>query len=366
MLEWIDGRNGSSFRNIAWAGNTLTFEVLVGAGAGGLRALVPASTPSGALTGVQRDGSAVPHTLQTIKGVEYAVFPADAGGYQVAYGVDSTPPLISSISASAASGSATITWLTNELSTSRVDYGTAPSVLTQNVTASALVTNHAIALPGLAPNTTYYYRVQSADGPGNVASSPQLSDPPLSFVTGMPSISIANASVTEGDVGSSSLGFTVTLTPSSSQSVSVNYSMAGISATPGLDFLAQPGTLTFNPGETTKALVVTVNGDTTDEQDETLLVTLNSPTNATMSQPQATGTILDDDLPPTVSVNDVAVIEGDSGTTTAIFNLTLSAASGRTVNVDYATTNGSATAPADYSMTSGTATFLAGSTTQTG
>lgn len=364
MLEWLDGRNGSSFENIAWAGSTLSFQVLVGAGAGGLHVMVPAASPSGALTGVQRDGVHVPYTLQTVKGVEYATFPGDTGSYQVAYGVDSTPPLISAVSASASTGTATVSWLTNELSDSRVDYGTTPGALTQNVTAASLVTNHSVVLPGLAPNTTYYYRVRSADGLGNAATSPEPADSPLSFETGPPAVSIANASVVEGNAGASSLAFPLTLAPASTQTVTINYSLAGISASPDADFVSQPGILTFDPGQTSKILVVDVNGDGLDEADETLLITLSNPVNATIAQPQATGTILDDDPSPSISVNDIAGVEGNAGTVSTAFTLSLSATSGRSVTVNYATANGSAVAPADYATTSGTATFAPGSTSQ--
>ena len=58
MLTWLDGRNGSSFGSIGWNGNTLTFTIAVGAGANGLRAMVPTSAAVGALTGITRDGDA--------------------------------------------------------------------------------------------------------------------------------------------------------------------------------------------------------------------------------------------------------------------------------------------------------------------
>ena len=60
----------------------------VGAGADGLRAMVPSTTPTGPLTGVQRDGIAVSHTLETIKGIEVRGLRRATGVYQVTYGVD--------------------------------------------------------------------------------------------------------------------------------------------------------------------------------------------------------------------------------------------------------------------------------------
>jgi len=69
--------------------------------------------------------------------------------------------------------------------------------------------------------------------------------------------------------------------------------------------------------------------------------------------------------PPTLSINDVSVTEGTGGTTTATFTVTLSSASGQTVTVQYATADGTATAPGDYTAGSGTLTFAPGVTTQT-
>ena len=54
MLQWLDGRNASSFRNLTWSGSTLTFAIDVGAGANGLQALLPASSGAGPLTMISR------------------------------------------------------------------------------------------------------------------------------------------------------------------------------------------------------------------------------------------------------------------------------------------------------------------------
>jgi CSLREA domain-containing protein len=68
---------------------------------------------------------------------------------------------------------------------------------------------------------------------------------------------------------------------------------------------------------------------------------------------------------PTLSINNVSQNEGNSGTTPFVFTVTLSAASASTVTVNYATADGTATAPSDYAATSGTLTFAPGVTTQT-
>ena len=77
MLQWLDGRNQSSFDGISWSGNTLSFTITHAAGANGLRGMVPTTSSVGALTTVKRDGVQIPTTTQTIKGREYAFFDAD-------------------------------------------------------------------------------------------------------------------------------------------------------------------------------------------------------------------------------------------------------------------------------------------------
>jgi hypothetical protein len=105
-----------------------------------------------------------------------------------------------------------------------------------------------------------------------------------------------------------------------------------------------------------------VNGDTLNEPDETFLVNLTNAGNATIVDGQGVGTVANDDPVPQLSINDVSVTEGNSGTTSAIFTVNLSAASGQTVTVNYATADGSGTAGSDYQSTSGTLTFNPGET----
>ncbi|RWA98159.1 MAG: hypothetical protein EOQ39_35870, partial [Mesorhizobium sp.] len=86
--------------------------------------------------------------------------------------------------------------------------------------------------------------------------------------------------------------------------------------------------LTFLPGATTATINVPVNGDTIFEPDETFTLNLSNPVNVTIADGQGLGTILNDDAaPPTISVGDVAIVEGDAGTTSAQFAVTLSSAS---------------------------------------
>jgi len=94
MLTWLDGRNASSFGAMTWSSNALSFTVTQGSGATGLRGLIPRYSTNGTLSSITRGGSAVSFTLLTIKGVQYASFPATAGNYVASYEVDTTPPTI--------------------------------------------------------------------------------------------------------------------------------------------------------------------------------------------------------------------------------------------------------------------------------
>jgi hypothetical protein len=181
----------------------------------------------------------------------------------------------------------------------------------------------------------------------------------------VPVLSVSGASVVEGTGGTASLVFTVTLSPSTGNTVTVNYATGDGTATPGSDYTPVSAMLTFAPGTTTQTVVVPVSGDAIDEADETVALTLSGATNAMIGTAVAQGTIVDDDGPPSVTINDVTVVEGNTGTGTAVFVVTLSAASGSAVEVDYATVGGSATSGQDFLPVQGTLIIAAGSTSGT-
>ena len=180
-------------------------------------------------------------------------------------------------------------------------------------------------------------------------------------------LSINDVSVTEGNGGTTTALFTVSLSAASTDTVSVHYASADGTATMAdNDYVSAAGTLTFGPGETSKTIAVAVAGDTKLEATETFVVNLSSPVNATIADGQGQGTIVNDDSAPSLAIGDVTVNEGNSGVTNAIFSVTLSAASSQTVTVNYATADGSAkVATRDYAAVSGTLTFAPGQTTQT-
>lgn len=181
----------------------------------------------------------------------------------------------------------------------------------------------------------------------------------------VPTIAIADAVVVEGNTGTTSMAFLVSLSAPTVNTVTVNWATADGSATAGSDYTASSGTLTFSPGNAAQSAPIEVRGDTTVEPTETFTVTLSSATNATLADALGVGTITNDDaVVPAIMINDVTVPEGQSGTTTASFSVTLSEATTATVTVAWATANGTATAGSDYTAGSGTLTFTAGSTLQ--
>lgn len=192
---------------------------------------------------------------------------------------------------------------------------------------------------------------------------------PLFPSYGFPSdqtVSIGDAQVVEGNVGTTTMTFTVSLSQPASDTVTVNYSVSNNTATPGVDYTPTSGTLIFNPGESTKTIDVTILGDVLDEYDEQFHVVLTSSFNAVIINGTGVGTILDDDPAPLISVSDAAdVIEGNSGTTNAVFTISLSKASAKTITANYAAAFGTAVLDIDYLATTGSLTFNPGETMKT-
>jgi hypothetical protein len=108
-------------------------------------------------------------------------------------------------------------------------------------------------------------------------------------------LSIADASINEGDSGSSWMDFEVTLDRTASITVSVYYSVLSGSAVSGQDYTSSWGTITFPPGTTQKTISLEILGDTQAEPNETFQVHLTNAVGAQIQNEYATGTILDDD-----------------------------------------------------------------------
>nr|WP_257469951.1 FG-GAP-like repeat-containing protein [Prochlorococcus marinus] len=154
-----------------------------------------------------------------------------------------------------------------------------------------------------------------------------------------PSITIAD--VTTSNENASNATFTVTLSGTSTVDVTVAYATSNGTATAGSDYTATSGTLTISAGATSGTFNVPVLSDTTDENNETATITLSNASNASISDSTATLTITDDDAAPTIEFNDgsnsdVFSITEQTGTKTV--TVALSAASAKTITIDYATT----------------------------
>jgi Concanavalin A-like lectin/glucanases superfamily/Calx-beta domain len=179
-------------------------------------------------------------------------------------------------------------------------------------------------------------------------------------------LQFSSATYTAGE-GDGNAQITVTRTGPNGTQATVDYAtVAGGTATSGSDYTAVNGTLTFDVGETSKTFDIPLNNDTIDEPDETVNLLLSNVTGTSAllgTQTTATLTIVDNDGPPAISIDDVSFVEGGSS---AHFTVTLSNPSSQPVTVDYATQDGTATAPADYTAIPTTQlTFQPGETTKT-
>ncbi|MGD9099252.1 MAG: Calx-beta domain-containing protein [Anaerolineae bacterium] len=166
------------------------------------------------------------------------------------------------------------------------------------------------------------------------------------------------------DEGAGTATLTATLSAASGLTITTDYASADGTALAGEDYGAIGDTLTFSPGVTHRVFTVPILDDALDEEDETVVLTLNNPGNATIGgNNPATLTILDNDSPPTVDWNHAAYAVDESACT-ATLTVTLSAASGLTVTADYATSDGTALAGDDYVVISGILTFSPGVTSR--
>ena len=182
----------------------------------------------------------------------------------------------------------------------------------------------------------------------------------------VPVLTLGNGEIAEGDSGTRELRFTATLSQPAAQAVTARFATADDTARAGSDYVAQTGTLTFAPGETSKSIAILVNGDTEVEASEGFQLALSQMDGATLAPGGGQGVIRNDDVAlPSLSVSDARVMEGNAGVTPMAFTISLSQASQNAVTVRYATQDGTAAAGSDFTATSGTVTFAAGETSRT-
>ena len=174
----------------------------------------------------------------------------------------------------------------------------------------------------------------------------------------MPGLSIGDAEpVAEGN----DAVFTVSLSPPSSQVVTVEYRTVDGTAGAGSDYSTTSETLRFDPLETTKTIQVPVLTDSMSEPSEDFEVELRNPSRATLDDARGVGTIAADPMPG-LTIDDAApVAEGND----AVFTVTLHPQSSQVVTVEYTTEDGTADAGDDYTTIAETLTFSPGQTTKT-
>jgi predicted outer membrane repeat protein len=191
-----------------------------------------------------------------------------------------------------------------------------------------------------------------------------LSTPPAPR---LPTLSVNNVSLNEGNRGSKTAVFTVRLAESSQQRISVDYATANGTATAGRDYTTTRGTLRFNPGETSKTVKVTIAGDTQVEANETFFLRLSKATNARIATSQATGTIVNDDgsgARARLTTTNVGVAS-DRGSNRASVSATVAAPMSQSRTIANQTANLPASAGKDYAAMSGSLRFQPGETGKT-
>lgn len=224
-----------------------------------------------------------------------------------------------------------------------------------SVAAGAEVSFGFIASPGTSP-TGYSLNGQ----PVGTAPAP---------VVELPTLSVADMSVSEGQSGTTDLLFRLTLSKPSATPVTLAYATRDGTALAGADYTAVSGTVTFAPGETSRTITIPVLGDTVVEADESFGLLLSAVNGAVLARATGVATIVNDDTAPVASpsaaVSDISLAEGDGGQKLATFTVTLSKPAAGPVSLSYATGDGTAKAGTDYAAASGTLAFAAGETSRT-
>lgn len=177
-----------------------------------------------------------------------------------------------------------------------------------------------------------------------------------------PSVSIEDATVTEGNTGSTNAEFTLTLSYGYGAPITVHYQTANGSAAAGTDYSSASTDVTFDPGVTSITVPIAILGDRTPEPTETFVVNLSS-SDAFIADGQGEGSIFDNE--PRISISDSPVTEGNTGAVSATFTVTLSVLYDEAVVIPYTTANGTAIAGSDYTAASGTVTIPANTPSKT-
>ncbi len=205
---------------------------------------------------------------------------------------------------------------------------------------------------------------------GDYGRAERLDIDPMNLSGNQAVININHASLHEGDAGQVTLMFDVTLSASSQDVVTVDWTTVDDSSSVAafgdescqfdVDYLNSSGTAEFQAGDTLTSVSVPICGDTQIEPSETFEVVLSNSQNGVIQFDRAVGTILDDDGQPQLRGFDQVIFEPDSGVINYEFNVKLSRSYEQDVTVNYTTQAGSATAGSDFAAVSGVLTIPAG------
>ncbi len=187
---------------------------------------------------------------------------------------------------------------------------------------------------------------------------------------GFPSVNIGDATIMEGNMGNINLDFIVTLSNPTTSTVQVEYALKEVEAVTGVpeqDYLNSPGTIVFPPNDTIQTVSVIIVGDINTEIDETFNLELRNPINAILGDSIGLGTIQNDDVDPTLTVNPFRINEGNTGTTVGNVVISLERTTYQDVIFSYASTPitavGTVNPNADYTTIVGIDTIRAGTLT---
>lgn len=212
-------------------------------------------------------------------------------------------------------------------------------------------------------------RLGSPDGTDQLTNVESLwfSDQLIPISAPLPTVSISNATVNEGNSGTTNAVFSISLSAPASSPVSIVATTSSGSATAGSDFISTTSTTTIPAGQISATFNVPVIGDAINEPNETFNVTLSNPIGATIGDGLGAGTITNDDgaaALPSVSITSASIAEGSSG---SILNFTvnLSSPTNQQVSVTASTSNGTATAGSDYLAKTATVVVPVGQTIAT-
>ena len=180
-----------------------------------------------------------------------------------------------------------------------------------------------------------------------------------------PTAAIADVSVSEGDTGTVTAIFPVTLSEISGKPISMRFAATSGTATADVDFASASGTLNIPAGNISGTITVVVNSDTLVEPDETFFVALDNPVNVTISRARAVGTILNDDVGGNIQFGSGGAFNVAENAGNAIITVTRVNGGASGVVVNYTTSDGTALAGQDYTSVSGSVTFGANEMTKT-